>query len=147
MIAYIPQDPFLFQDSIIDNIKYGSKNVKDSEVWKALSLVKLDQFIKKLPDSINTKIGLLGKTLSGGQRQRLILARAILKKSEVLILDEATSEVDEKTENLIQKSLKLIKNRNKKITIIFISHRLSSLMKAEHVIELSNGIKYEGKPK
>ena len=115
MIAYIPQEPFLFQDSIIDNIKYGSKNVKDSEVWKALSLVKLDKFIKKLPDSINTKIGLLGQTLSGGQRQRLILARAILKKSEVLILDEATSEVDEKTDNLIQNSLKLIKIEIKKL--------------------------------
>ena len=77
--------------------------------------------------------------------QRLILARAILKGSSIIILDEATSAVDAKTDQLIQKSLKEIKNKDKKITIIFISHRLSSLLFANHIIEIDNGkIKFEG---
>ena len=88
----------------------------------------------------------MGKTISGGQRQRLILARALLKGSEILILDEATSAVDEETENLILKSLQSIKKKNNKITIIFISHRLSTLLFTDHVIKLKNNtVVYEGK--
>ncbi len=145
LITYIPQDPFLFKDNIYNNITYGAGAVSKKEIMDTLSLVKMDKFVNSLPEKLYTNVGMLGQSISGGQRQRLILARAILKKSEIFILDEATSAVDTTTDNLIQKSLKLIKSKNKKITIIFISHRLSSLLFANHIIEIENGkIKYEG---
>ena len=145
LITYIPQDPFLFKDNIYNNITYGAGTVSKKEIMDTLSLVKMDKFVNSLPEKLKTNVGMLGQSISGGQRQRLILARAILKKSEIFILDEATSAVDDTTDKLIQKSLKLIKSKNKKITIIFISHRLSSLLFANHIIEIQNGkIKYEG---
>ena len=105
----------------------------------------MDKYIKSLPNGINTNIGLLGNTLSGGQRQRLILARAILKGSSLLILDEATSAIDAKTDNVIQKSLQKIKSNNKNITIIFISHRLTSLLFADRIIDINKGkLNFEG---
>ncbi len=145
LITYIPQDPFLFKDSIFNNITYGAGSVSKKEIKDTLALVKMDKFVNSLPEKLNTNVGMLGQSISGGQRQRLILARAILKRSEIFILDEATSAVDATTDHLIQKSLKLIKSKNKKITIIFISHRLSSLLFANHIIEIESGkIKYEG---
>ena len=108
LITYIPQDPFLFNDSILNNITYGSKNNSKKNIWNALALVKMDNFIKQLPEKLDTNVGLLGNSLSGGQRQRLILARAILRNSEILILDEATSAIDAKTDDSIQKALKIL---------------------------------------
>ena len=107
----------------------------------------MDKFIKELPEKLNTNVGLLGNSLSGGQRQRLILARAILRNSEVLILDEATSAVDAKTDDLIQRSLKNIVKKKKKITIILISHRVLSFMNTDHIIAIKSGkVEYEGNP-
>ena len=147
LITYIPQDPFLFSDSILNNITYGSKEKSKKNIWDALELVKMDKFIKGLQKKLNTNVGLLGNSLSGGQRQRLILARAILRNSEVLILDEATSAVDTKTDDLIQRSLKNIVKKKKKITIILISHRVLSFMNTDHIISINNGkVEYEGKP-
>ena len=106
----------------------------------------MNQFVNLMPEKLNTNVGLLGQSLSGGQRQRIILARAILKDSDILILDEATSAIDAETDNLIQKSLKAIKKKNKKITIILISHRVSSFMNTDHIIAIKNGeVEYEGK--
>tara|TARA_Y100000591_G_C21831751_1_gene700045 strand:- start:911 stop:2437 length:1527 start_codon:yes stop_codon:yes gene_type:complete len=146
LISYIPQEPFLFKESILNNIKYGApKNISNEKIWKSLYLVNMDKYIKSLPNGINTNIGLLGNTLSGGQRQRLILARAILKGSSLLILDEATSAIDAKTDNVIQKSLQKIKSNNKNITIIFISHRLTSLLFADRIIDINKGkLNFEG---
>ena len=147
LITYIPQDPFLFNESILNNITYGSKKVSKKIIWDTLALVKMDKFVKLLPKKLDTNVGLLGQSLSGGQRQRLILARAILKNSEILILDEATSAIDTKTDDVIQKSLKRIKKRKKKITIILISHRVFSFMNTDHIIAIRDGkIEYEGKP-
>ena len=146
LITYIPQDPFLFNDSILSNLSYGSKGISKKNIWSALTLVKMNQFVNLLPEKLNTNVGLLGQSLSGGQRQRIILARAILKDSDILILDEATSAIDAETDNLIQKSLKAIKKKNKKITIILISHRVSSFMNTDHIIAIKNGeVEYEGK--
>ena len=147
LITYIPQDPFLFSDSILNNITYGSKKNSKKNIWDALTIVKMDKFIKELPEKLNTNVGLLGNSLSGGQRQRLILARAILRNSEILILDEATSAVDVKTDDVIQKSLKNIVKKKKKITIILISHRVLSFMNTDHIIAIKSGkVEYEGNP-
>lgn len=135
-ISYVPQEPFLFHDSIRENFKLVKPNACDEEIWEALSFAAADEFVKKLPNGIDTVIGDRGIRLSGGERQRLVLARAIIRKPSILVLDEATSSLDIENEAKIQEALDHLKG---KMTIIVVAHRLSTIRNADQVIVLENG--------
>jgi len=132
----VSQDVFLFYGSVADNIRYGTFDATDKAVEQAAKLAEADDFIMELPDGYDTIVGERGQKLSGGQRQRISIARAILKNPPILILDEATSAVDNETEAAIQRSLNHItKNR----TTIIIAHRLSTIRHADNIFVLNMG--------
>ena len=145
-IAYLPQEPILFNMSIKENLLYVNNKADDEELWNALKLANADNFVNELPDKMDTDLGIMGKKLSGGQRQRIVLARTFLQKPSILILDEPTSALDKDSDNYIQKTISTLQN-NLNVTIILIAHRLSSLKKANLIILIENGqIKEVGKP-
>jgi len=135
-IALVSQDIFLFEGSVFENIAYGNLNANDDEIWEAAKLSESDIFINQLPQKEHTIVGERGQKLSGGQRQRISIARAILKNPEILILDEATSAVDNETEAAIQRSLDTLKEGR---TVIAIAHRLSTIRNADKIYVLENG--------
>ncbi len=135
-LSIVLQDVFLFNGTIFENIAYGNSVATEQEVFEAAKIARADDFIKMMPNGYETLIGERGVRLSGGQKQRIAIARAILKNSPVLILDEATSAVDNETEALIQQAIdELSKSR----TVIVIAHRLSTVMKADKIIVLEDG--------
>jgi ABC-type multidrug transport system fused ATPase/permease subunit len=135
-LSYVPQDPFLFNASIRDNLKMIKQEATDDQVWEALHFASADEFVRKLPNGLDTLIGDRGIKLSGGERQRIVLARAILRKPSILILDEATSALDSDNEEKIQKAIDRLKG---KMTVIVIAHRLSTIRNADQVIVLDKG--------
>lgn len=135
-LSIVLQDVFLFNGTIFDNIAYGNSCATKEEVLNASKIARADDFIKSMPDGYDTVIRERGVRLSGGQKQRIAIARAILKDSPILILDEATSAVDNETEALIQQAIdELSKSR----TVVVIAHRLSTVMKADKIIVLEDG--------
>lgn len=135
-IGIVQQDVFLFSDSVTHNIAYGRPEASQEEIKKAAELAAADRFIQNLPDKYATEIGERGVKLSGGQKQRLAIARVFLKNPPIVILDEATSSLDNKTEKLIQESLdRLAENR----TTLIIAHRMSTIKNADQIIVLDNG--------
>ncbi|QDQ29381.1 ABC transporter ATP-binding protein [Chitinimonas arctica] len=135
-IGYVAQDSFLTDGTVADNIGYGMDDVSDADIAAAARAAEATEFIEKLPLGFATRIGERGQKLSGGQRQRLALARAILKNPPILILDEATSAVDNETEAAIQRSLDVV-SRNR--TTIVIAHRLSTIRQADCIYVMENG--------
>ncbi len=135
-IALVSQDIFLFDGSIRDNIAYGASGSSDGQIKAAAQSAEAWSFIEALPDGLDTAIGERGMRLSGGQRQRLSLARAILKDAPLLILDEATSAVDNETEAAIQRSLARVSADR---TVIVIAHRLSTIVNADNIIVIDDG--------
>jgi ATP-binding cassette, subfamily B, bacterial len=135
-MGLVNQEVFLFSDSIRENIAYGLDEISDADVVGAAKLAAADEFISHLPDGYYTKIGERGLRLSGGQRQRLGLARAVIRKPPILILDEATSAVDNETERLIQLSLESIR---KERTVLVIAHRLSTVQNADWILFMEEG--------
>ncbi len=132
-ISMVLQDVFLFHGTIRENILFGRPDATDEDVIRAAEIANASEFIDRMPHGYDTLIGERGVKLSGGQKQRLSIARAVLKDSPILILDEATSSVDTETEMLIQQALdRLIKGR----TTIIIAHRLSTVRNADHIVAL-----------
>lgn len=135
-IAYVPQDPTLFHRSVFENVSYGDPSAKKSEILRAVKAANVSEFVEALPRGLETLVGERGIKLSGGQRQRVAIARAILKDAPVLILDEATSSLDSKSEQLIQQALwKLIKGK----TALVIAHRLSTIQKMDKIVVMHRG--------
>ena len=135
-IGIVQQDVFLFSDSVTHNIAYAKPEAEQSEVENAARLAAADKFIEELPNKYATEIGERGVKLSGGQKQRLAIARVFLKNPPIVILDEATSSLDNHTEKLIQESLdSLAENR----TTLIIAHRMSTIKNADKIIVLNNG--------
>lgn len=136
-IAFVPQKPFLFLDTIAENIGFG-RQFPLEEIQKAASQAHAEEFICNLPDGYQTILLEMGKNLSGGQQQRLAIARALVKKASILVLDEATSSLDAVSENQIKCALKELRG---KITQIIIAHRLSTIEDADKIIFLEKGEK------
>ena len=135
-IGLVSQDTFLIDGTVAQNISYGSFDSSLEEIIAAAKIANIDSFVMNLPEAYNTHIGERGQKLSGGQRQRIALARAILKNPPLLILDEATSSLDNKTESEIQLSLDLVKQGR---TTIIIAHRLSTIVNANIIHVVSHG--------
>ena len=135
-ISFVSQDTNLFDDTIKNNIAYADMDASDEEIYNAAKLSFASVFIEKLKDKYNTKIGENGIRLSGGEKQRISIARAILKKSKIILLDEATSSLDAETEDKIQKAINyLTKNR----TTIVIAHRLSTILNSSKIYVVDQG--------
>jgi ATP-binding cassette subfamily B protein len=135
-VGYVGQDVFLFQGTVRENLAYGRPGATDADLARAARLAEAHAFIAELPDGYDTMVGERGQKLSGGQRQRLSIARAILKDPPVLVLDEATSAVDNETEAAIQRSLELV-GRDR--TVVVIAHRLSTVRHADRIHVLEEG--------
>ena len=135
-LGVVEQDVFLFDGTVRENILYGNRNATDAEIRQATDVANATEFIDELPDGLETLIGERGLRLSGGQRQRIAIARAVAADPRILILDEATSNLDSESERLIQSSLKrLMQSR----TCFVIAHRLSTITNADQIVVLDNG--------
>ena len=135
-ISLVSQETTLFDDSIKNNIKYANLDATDEEVFKAAKLSHCDEFIENLPEKYETLIGEDGVRLSGGEKQRISIARAMLKKSSIILLDEATSSLDSETEMKIQDALKIL---TKDKTTIVIAHRLSTILNSNKIFVIDSG--------
>ena len=135
-IAMVFQDNFLFSGSLKDNVLLGKPDASDEEIWQALEMAYLKEFVQALPQGIDTQIGERGILLSGGQKQRVAIARAFIKNAPIVILDEATSALDNKSEAVVQQALEnLMKDR----TVFVIAHRLSTVQNADKIITINAG--------
>jgi subfamily B ATP-binding cassette protein MsbA len=136
MLGLVTQDSILFNDTIKNNILIGKQDASDEEIIEALKVANAYEFVKDLPNGINTNIGDAGNKLSGGQKQRLNIARAVLKNPPIMILDEATSALDTESEKFVQVALEnMMQNR----TSIVIAHRLSTIQKADKIVVMNKG--------
>jgi ATP-binding cassette subfamily B protein len=135
-VGYVSQEPFLFSGTVGENVTYGREGVDDERLWEALRLAGAGAFVEDLPDGLDTEIGERGVKLSGGQRQRLCLARTIVHDPSILVLDEATSHVDNETEVLIQRSIESVTAER---TTLIIAHRLSTVRDADRIVVLQDG--------
>jgi ABC-type multidrug transport system fused ATPase/permease subunit len=136
-MSFVPQKPFLFYDTVFENISFG-RNFSLDEIVSAAKLAEADEFIKNLKDGYHTFLAETGKDLSGGQQQRLAIARALVKKAPILVLDEATSSLDAISESKIHKALENLRGR---VTQIIIAHRLSTIEHADKILYLEEGRK------
>ncbi|MAN34918.1 MAG: hypothetical protein CMF89_00735 [Candidatus Marinimicrobia bacterium] len=136
LIGLVTQEPILFNDTIKNNITYGSENIKDKQIEEAAQIAKIDDFISSLDLKYETIIGERGSLLSGGQKQRLSIARAIIKNPPILVFDEATSSLDSQSEKKVQEAIdNLVKDR----TVIMIAHRLTTVKNVDKIVVLEEG--------
>jgi ABC-type multidrug transport system fused ATPase/permease subunit len=135
-IGLVTQDPILFSGTVRENILYGRRGATDAEVLEAARMAHVDEFIDDLPEGYDTTIGERGIKLSGGQKQRLAIARAFLRDPRILILDEATSNLDSHAENIIQDALEVLMRGR---TTLVIAHRLSTVENADRIVVLDRG--------
>ncbi|RHW21013.1 ABCB family ABC transporter ATP-binding protein/permease [Pseudomonas jilinensis] len=135
-IGVVPQDTVLFNDSIGYNVAYGCPGASEDDIWRVLRAAQLEDFVKRLPEGLNTQVGERGLKLSGGEKQRIAIARVLLKDPPILILDEATSSLDTHAERLILDALNAVARKR---TTLAIAHRLSTIVHAERILVLDQG--------
>ena len=135
-IAFVFQNTKLFKTSLLENIKYGNPAASDEAVQRAIDLSQSREIIDRLPNGLNTKIGVDGTFLSGGEQQRIVLARAILKDAPIVVLDEATAFADPENEHLIQKALHELRKGK---TVLMIAHHLTSVQDADKILVIAQG--------
>jgi ATP-binding cassette subfamily B protein len=135
-LAVVPQTTLLFSGSVRENIMYGLEDIADRQIWEILDIANAAEFVSKLPQGLDTKLGERGARLSGGQRQRIAIARALIRDPKIIILDEATSALDVATEALIQQAIqRLVKGR----TTFIVAHRLSTIRHADRIVVMKHG--------
>jgi len=135
-IGVVPQDTVLFNDTLLENVRYGRPDASEAEVHRALSLAHLDDFIASLPDSVQTHVGERGLKLSGGEKQRVAIARTILKNPSILVFDEATSALDSRSEQAVMSAIKEVSQER---TTIIVAHRLSTIVDCDRILVLDEG--------
>lgn len=135
-IGYVPQDAFLFNASIRDNLIWAYPAATEENLWQSLQLAAIDEFVRGLPAGLDSLVGDRGIRLSGGERQRIVLARALLRKPALLILDEATSSLDTENERRIQEAIDGLKG---KLTILIVAHRISTIKNADQILVMEKG--------
>lgn len=135
-VAVVPQDPFLFHDTIANNLRLSHPETTEDDMWKALEAASVADVVRALPEGLETVAGPRGARLSGGERQRIVLARALLRNPEVLVLDEATSSLDRATEHLVGEAIRTLRGR---CTTLIVAHRLDTIRHADTVLLLDDG--------
>lgn len=135
-IGYVPQSVYLLDDTIRNNILFGEKTIDDENIWEALKKAQLYEFVKKLPEGLDTIVGERGVKFSGGQRQRIAIARALYYNPDILVLDEATSALDNETEEALMESIEALQGVK---TLIIIAHRLSTIRNCDKIYEINDG--------
>jgi ABC-type multidrug transport system fused ATPase/permease subunit len=136
-VGFVLQETVLFRGTIRENIAYGRPGATDDEVFAAAKVANADEFISRMPHGYDTIVGERGDTLSGGQRQRIGIARAVIRNSPIMILDEPTAALDTESEHLVINALReLMKGR----TVIMIAHRLSTISEADKIVVLKDGV-------
>jgi ATP-binding cassette subfamily C protein len=135
-IGYVPQETLLFHDSVRANLLWANPGATEEDIWRALASAAADDFVRALPNGLETVLGDRGVLVSGGERQRLSLARALLRRPRILILDEATSSLDSENERRIQDAIDRL---HEQITIVVITHRLSTIRNADRIHVLDHG--------
>ncbi len=135
-LGLVTQEPVIFSTTIFDNLAYGLNTVNENDLWHALELVHLKQFVATLPCGLQTKVGYRGVRLSGGQKQRLALARVLLRQPNILLLDEATNSLDAESDFIVQQNLKAMRSE---CTTLVIAHRLSTVIEADKILVLNHG--------
>jgi ATP-binding cassette subfamily B protein len=135
-MALVPQDAILFAANARDNLRYGNWDASDEAIWDAARAANAEQFLRDLPEGLDTFLGEGGARLSGGQRQRVAIARAVLRQAPILLLDEATSALDAESELLVQQALdRLMQDR----TTLVIAHRLATVRNADRIVVMDSG--------
>jgi len=135
-LAVVPQNTILFSGSVRENIVYGLEKVSDNRLWEILEIANAAEFVSKMSNGLDTKLGERGSRLSGGQRQRIAIARALIRNPKIIVLDEATSALDVMSESLIQEAIqRLTKGR----TTLIVAHRLSTIRNADRIIVMKSG--------
>ncbi|GAB5388567.1 MAG: hydrophobic compound transporter HcuC [Alphaproteobacteria bacterium] len=135
-LALVPQEPILFGGTVAENLRFGKTDATEDELWSALNAAHAEDFVRALPDQLETQLGDRGITLSGGQRQRIAIARAILKDAPVLLLDEATSALDAESEGAVQAALETLMQGR---TTLVIAHRLATIREADRIAVIDQG--------
>jgi ATP-binding cassette subfamily B protein len=139
-ISVVPQNSILFSGSIRENITYGLENYSEEQLQKVVEMANLNEFVKDLPNGLDTQVGEHGDKLSGGQRQRITIARALIRNPKILILDEATSALDNISEYYVQRAVSSsIKGR----TTFIVAHRLSTIRNADRIVVMDQGVAVE----
>lgn len=135
-LGLVTQDVFIFDDTVAHNIAYSDPAATDERIRRAAEQAAVHEFVHKMPDQYNTRVGEMGTKLSGGQKQRLAIARAVLKNAPILLLDEATSALDNESEKLVTEALNELRQNR---TTLIVAHRLSTIRDADHIIVLQDG--------
>jgi ABC-type bacteriocin/lantibiotic exporter with double-glycine peptidase domain len=137
-VGYVPQSVYLMDDTIKRNIAFGvnDKDIDDDKIWECLKEAQLDEFVRELPEGLNTSVGERGIRFSGGQRQRVAIARALYHDPQILVLDEATSALDNETEKEVMRSIDGFRG---KLTIIIVAHRLTTIENCDYIYRVADG--------
>jgi ATP-binding cassette subfamily B protein len=136
-IGLVPQRPYLFTGTVASNLRYGNPDATDAELWEALRVAQARDFVERMPDQLESPIAQGGTNVSGGQRQRLAIARALVRKPEVYLFDDAFSALDLSTDARLRQALRPI---TREATVIVVAQRVSTIIDADHIVVLEDGL-------